>query len=77
MKQPPEKSCTALTSLSIGCRNVTKNHWHRRQSDHCCRALKLGLKAKQMDVVMGIVSECDVLIKRCGKSLLWSPALHL
>ena len=34
-------------------------------------ALKLGLKAKQMDVVMGIVSEHDVLIKRCGKSLLW------
>ena len=34
-------------------------------------ALKLGLKTKQMDVVMGIVSERDVLIKRCRKSLLW------
>ena len=26
---------------------------------------------------MGIMSKRDVLIKRCGKSLLWSPALHL
>ena len=40
-------------------------------------AQKLGLKVKQMDVVMGILSEREVLIKRCGKSLLWSPALHL
>ena len=40
-------------------------------------AQELGLKVKQMDVVMGILSEREVLIKRCGKSLLWSPALHL
>ena len=40
-------------------------------------AQKLGLKVKQMDVVKGILSEREVLIKRCGKSLLWSPALHL
>ena len=39
-------------------------------------AQKLGLKVKQMDVVMGILSEREVLIKRCGKSLLWSPALR-
>ena len=39
-------------------------------------AQKLGLKVKQMDVVMGILSEREVLIKRCGKSQLWSPALH-
>ena len=39
-------------------------------------AKKLGLKVKQMDVVMGILSEREVLIKRCGKSLLRSPALH-
>ena len=51
---------------------MIKNHWHRRQSDHCSSAvaLKLGLKDKQMDVVMGIVSERDVFIKRCEKSLL-------
>ena len=35
-------------------------------------AQKLGLKVKQMDVVMGILSEREVLIKRCGKCLLWS-----
>ena len=40
-------------------------------------AQKLGLKVKQMDVVMGILSEREVLIRRCGKSLFWSPALHL
>ena len=58
---------------------MIKNHWHRRQSDHCClgSSKKLGMKVKQMDVVMGIWSEREVLIKRCGKSLLWSPALHL
>ena len=40
-------------------------------------AQKLGLKVKQMDVVMGILSEREVLIKKCGKCLLWSPAVHL
>ena len=40
-------------------------------------AQKLGLKVKQMDVVVGILSEREVLIKRCGKSLLRSPALLL
>ena len=40
-------------------------------------AQKLGLKVKQMDVVVGILSEREVLIKRCGKSLLLSPALLL
>ena len=40
-------------------------------------AEKLGLKVKQMDVVGGILSERDVLIKRCGKSLLRSPTLLL
>ena len=40
-------------------------------------AQKLGLKVKQMDVVMGILSEREVLMKRCGKSLLLSTALHL
>ena len=46
-------------------------------------AQKLGysaLKAKQMDVVMGIVSERDVFNSNYGmweKSVLWSPALHL
>ena len=40
-------------------------------------AQKLGLKVKQMDVVLGILSEREVLIKRCGKSLLRSPALLL
>ena len=40
-------------------------------------AQKLGLKVKQMDVVGGILSEHEVLIKRCGKSLLRSPALLL
>ena len=32
----------------IGCRNVIKNHWLRRQSDHCCLAAaqKLALKVK-------------------------------
>ena len=40
-------------------------------------AQKLGLKVKQMDVVMGILTEREVLIKKCGKSLLWLPALHL
>ena len=33
-------------------------------------AQKLGLKVKQMDVVMGILSERKVLIKRCGKSVM-------
>ena len=32
-------------------------------------AQRLGLKVKQMDVVMGILSEREVLIKRCGKSV--------
>ena len=58
----------------IGCRNVIINHWHRRQT---AAAKKLGLKVKQMNVVMGILREREVLIKRCGKSLLRSPALHL
>ena len=40
-------------------------------------AQKLGLKVKQMNVVVGILSEREVLIKRCGKSLLRSPALLL
>ena len=31
-------------------------------------AQKLGLKVKQMDVVVVILSEHEVLIKRCGKS---------
>ena len=37
-------------------------------------AQKLGLKVKQMDVVVGILSEHEVLIKRC---VLRSPALLL
>ena len=40
-------------------------------------AQKLGVKVKQMDIVMAKLSEREVLIKRCGKSQLWSPALHL
>ena len=40
-------------------------------------AQKLGLKVKQMDVVVGILNEREVLIKRCGKSLLRSLALLL
>ena len=58
---------------------MIKNHWHRRQSDHCCLggSTETRPESKQMDVVMGILSEREVLIKRCGKSLLRSPALHL
>ena len=51
-------------------------HAFRKITAASAAAQKLGLKVKQMDVVMGILSEREVLIKRCGKSLLWSPALH-
>ena len=51
-------------------------HAFREITAASAAAQKLGLKVKQMDVVMGILSEREVLIKRCGKSLLWSPALH-
>ena len=56
---------------------MIKNHWHtyvegRVITTASAAAQKLGysaLKVKQMDVVMGIVSERDVLITRYGKSL--------